>query len=637
VGELDTSKATDVGSLEGFLVNTSPNEYGDAGAAAQHWKYKTGDWQNFNWRIPFGTAEPLQNAQLTVTLPEGFEVAQRDENNLIYDSDVLVYFSVEKNPDYGVANARANGGYITDSSTNTGSPESEQHRKKWNNVIVSTNSAGQTTVTGDIGRFDAGEHSVLQIEVTPKADFVLGPVSTLKVNITADRACAIDGRAFNDTDADGVWDAGELPRPGVPVYLINAAGEIVQQTVTNHTGQYRFGEVDMDTYTVHFERPEALPGYIFTQGPDSHVNAEGVTDPMTFDNDTPQFGTDREFRGVNAGIARVEGQPSYDDSYTSPGTPVEVNQTGDPFVPAGSEYSIDEGTVPAGWTVEIDKNTGRLTVTPPADAQPRENHEIGVVITLPNGDVYAETTARVEVDARIVRFYINDDGDLIVVWNYNGSDGQPYEENLGNVKGEPGAPGQDGISIVKTEIINGELWITYSDGREENVGKVIGEDGKDGIDGSSAIVAGSSALLTGSSALLGSSVDDEGDESSSFPGSSADGTGQGGSSDARCVQAAATVGIPLLALLPIGLATQVNIPGLSPLVANAQAQLQSFNTDIQQQSGIHDPNTANFMAQVNAELQKHGATVGQAVGAAALLTIGGLVGKYLYDSCVPRG
>ena len=125
--------------------------------------------------------------------------------------------------------------------------------------------------------------------------------------------------------------------------------------------------------------------------------------------------------------------------------------------------------------------------------------------TLPNGDAYAETTARVEVDARIVRFYINDDGDLIVVWNYNGSDGQPYEENLGNVKGEPGvpgepgapgapgepgAPGQDGISIVKTEIINGELWITYSDGREENVGKVIGEDGKDGIDGSSAIVAG---------------------------------------------------------------------------------------------------------------------------------------------------
>ena len=110
-----------------------------------------------------------------------------------------------------------------------------------------------------------------------------------------------------------------------------------------------------------------------------------------------------------------------------------------------------------------------------------------------------------------------------------------------------------------------------------------------------------------------------------------------GSSDARCVQAATTVGIPLLALLPIGLATQVNIPGLSPMVANAQAQLQSFNTDIQQQSGIHDPNTSRFMAQVNAELQKHGATVGQAVGAAALIAIGGLVGKYLYDSCVPRG
>ena len=79
----------------------------------------------------------------------------------------------------------------------------------------------------------------------------------------------------------------------------------------------------------------------------------------------------------------------------------------------------------------------------------------------------------------------------------------------------------------------------------------------------------------------------------------------------------------------------MNIPGLSPLVADAQAQLQSFNTDLQQQSGIHDEQTANFMAQVNAELQKNGGVRGKAVGAAALIAIGGLVGKDLYDSCVP--
>lgn len=177
--------------------------------------------------------------------------------------------------------------------------------------------------------------------------------------------------------------------------------------------------------------------------------------------------------------------------------------------------------------------------------------------------------------------------------------------------------------------------------------------GSAALGGSAALLGGSSALIGSSalgsaalgssalgSALPGSSVEGDVDgEGSALPGSSVDGAvnGRGGSSDARCVQAAATVGIPLLALLPIGLATQMHIPGLSPLVADAQAQLQAVNTDLQQQSGIHDETTANFMAQVNAELQKHGTTVGQAVGAAALIAIGGLAGKHIYDNCVPRG
>ncbi|MBR2377118.1 MAG: hypothetical protein IKA85_04990 [Clostridia bacterium] len=43
--------------------------------------------------------------------------------------------------------------------------------------------------------------------------------------------------------------------------------------------------------------------------------------------------------------------------------------------------------------------------------------------------------------------------------------------------------GEDVKSIVKTEIKNGELIVTYSDNTTENLGKVVGEDGKDGQDG----------------------------------------------------------------------------------------------------------------------------------------------------------
>lgn len=79
----------------------------------------------------------------------------------------------------------------------------------------------------------------------------------------------------------------------------------------------------------------------------------------------------------------------------------------------------------------------------------------------------------------------------------------------------------------------------------------------------------------------------------------------------------------------------MNIPGLSPLVASAQAELQNFNTNLQQQSGIYDPNTANFMAQVNAELNKSGVNIGQVAGAAVLLTVGGLARKHVVDNCLP--
>lgn len=147
-------------------------------------------------------------------------------------------------------------------------------------------------------------------------------------------------------------------------------------------------------------------------------------------------------------------------------------------------------------------------------------------------------------------------------------------------------------------------------------------------DGTVVTVNKGECAACGGSSGIGSSDGTEGSSLTRGPSSS--------SSDARCVQAAATVGLPLLALIPIGIATQVNIPGLSPLVADAQAQLQRINTDLQQQSGIYDEETARLIAQINAELENDGGAIGQAVGAAAVIAIGGLVGKYLYDNCVPR-
>lgn len=78
-------------------------------------------------------------------------------------------------------------------------------------------------------------------------------------------------------------------------------------------------------------------------------------------------------------------EPSYEPTETTPGTPVDVAQTGDENVPGGSEYSIDPGDVPEGWTAEVDPETGTVTVTPPEDAEPGDSITVPVTITYPDG------------------------------------------------------------------------------------------------------------------------------------------------------------------------------------------------------------------------------------------------------------
>ena len=58
----------------------------------------------------------------------------------------------------------------------------------------------------------------------------------------------------------------------------------------------------------------------------------------------------------------------------------------------------------------------------------------------------------------------------------NGTDGKD------GVDGKNGADGKDGIGIAKAEInADGELVLTYTDGKAVNLGKVVGANGKDGL------------------------------------------------------------------------------------------------------------------------------------------------------------
>ena len=70
----------------------------------------------------------------------------------------------------------------------------------------------------------------------------------------------------------------------------------------------------------------------------------------------------------------------------------------------------------------------------------------------------------------------------------------------------------------------------------------------------------------------------------------------------KCIATSVGFGLPLIALLPIGLATQLEIPGLSDFAAQANAQIQNANTQIQQQLGIFNPKLAAQVEAINGQL-----------------------------------
>ena len=105
----------------------------------------------------------------------------------------------------------------------------------------------------------------------------------------------------------------------------------------------------------------------------------------------------------------------------------------------------------------------------------------------------------------------------------------------------------------------------------------------------------------------------------------------------KCVASAVGFGLPLIALLPIGLATQLEIPGLSDFAAQANAQIQNANTQIQQQLGIFNPQLATQVDAINAKLGQYGTDLATVAGGLALIAAGILAGTIIYDNCSPNG
>ena len=317
-------------------------------------------------------------------------------------------------------------------------------------------------------------------------------------------------------------------------------------------------------------------------------------------------------------------EPEYGDGSGKPGEDVTVpaptikdEDGNDTEVPEDTKFTPGEGA-PDGVTV--DPSTGEVTVPVSEDAKPGDEITVPVDVTHPDG-----STDTVDVTVTV------DDPDTKKP-DWNDAKTTPGESveiekdpNSGDVESGTTVEVTDGPGTAE---IDEDGKITVKPDEDAKPGDKIVVEVKDPegkvIDTVEIAIEekdeSGSSITDGSSILDGSSnVDWE-----------------------RCAPAAAGLGLPLLFLLPIGLASQMNIPGFSPLVKQVSAQIDGINRQLgqknaalQKQLGIFNGPLAKQASQIDLMLKKVSPEAGRIGGGIALAAAGALALGLLINSCAP--
>ncbi|AKV59631.1 hypothetical protein AK829_11420 [Corynebacterium riegelii] len=317
-------------------------------------------------------------------------------------------------------------------------------------------------------------------------------------------------------------------------------------------------------------------------------------------------------------------EPDYEDGSGKPGEDITIHKPefkdkdGNPTTaPDGTTFTPGENA-PDG--VKIDENTGEITVTIPEDAKPGDKITVPVVVTYPDGSKdNVDVTVTVEdPDAKqneeFEPGYEDGSGkpgedvtiDKPVFKDKNGKETTPPEGTKFE-KGEGAPEGvtvhEDGSITVKVpkdakpgDKITVPVTVTYPDGSKDNVDVTVTVEQPDTGD------RNKPEIDTG-----------------------------------KCIASALGFGLPMIALLPLGLASQVDVPGLTPIANQLSARLEQVNSQIQQQIGVYNPQMASQVAEINARLKSVGADLFTVVTSLALITAGILTGTMIYKNCVPDG
>ena len=362
--------------------------------------------------------------------------------------------------------------------------------------------------------------------------------------------------------------------------------------------------------------------------------------------------------------------PDWEDSKTTPDTPVTIPKTdGSGDVPEGSTVEVEGGDDKG--TAEINDD-GSITVTPGKDAKPgdkivvvvkdKDGKELDKVtvtieepaktpdwedskttpdapVTIPktdgSGDVPEGSTVEVEGGDDKGTAEINDDGSITVT---PGKDAKPGDKIVVVVKDKDGKE-LDKVTVTIEEPAKTPDWedskttpdapvtIPKTDGSGDvPEGSTVEVEGGDDKGTAEINDDGSITVTPGENAKPGDKItvtvkDKDGNKVDDFtvkivekPISSSQRKG--------CTESLLGFGLPLLALIPLGIAAQAAIPGLQAFQAQLDQQVRDMNTALQRQLGILDPNLARAAAEFDARLKGAGANLGQVLAGLAALAYG---------------